>query len=138
MKIDTQKCHGETPIGVKFSPLHSRSVAAAISPTMAGRKPRNTLCTTFEFMYFRNSLLISNIRMKLGSTKANVAVRLPSMPISSLEVSLNRAVYPQYVALLMPIGPGVICDMASISVNSAGVSHWWFLTTSCCISDTIP
>ena len=131
MNIDTQKCQGETSIGVKLSPLHNKRVAAAISPTMAGLKPRNTLCTTLDSIYFKNSLLIKSISIKLGSTKANVAVRLPSIPISSLDVSLNNAVYPQYVALLMPIGPGVICDMARISVNSADVSHWWFLTTSC-------
>ena len=136
--MDTQKCQGETSSELKFSLLHRSNVAAAIKPTIAGRSPIKTLCTTSDCMYLRKSLITMSISMKLGSTSAKVAVRLPATPISTLPVSLSKVVYPQYVALLMPIGPGVICDMARISVNSAGVSHWWFLTTSCCISDTIP
>lgn len=40
-----------------------------------------------------------------------------------------------YVAALMPIGPGVVWLMATMSVNSLTVSHWCFSTTSCWMSE---
>jgi hypothetical protein len=36
---------------------------------------------------------------------------------------LPLAVYPTYVAVFIPIAPGVICEMAIMSVNSPEVSH---------------
>lgn len=136
--MDTQKCQGETSSELKFSLLHRSNVAAAIKPTIAGRSPIKTLCITSDCMYLRKSLLTMSISMKLGSTSAKVVVRLPATPISTLPVSLSKVVYPQYVALLMPIGPGVICDMAMILVNSADDIHLWLATTSYCISEMMP
>ena len=40
-----------------------------------------------------------------------------------------------YVAALMPIGPGVVWLIATMSVNSLTVSHWCFSTTSCWMSE---
>ena len=74
-------------------------------------------------MCFRNILLIRIINTNDGNTSANVAVTLPNIPSAMLPVALCTAVYPQYVALLMPIGPGVIWDIATMLVNSAELSH---------------
>ena len=92
MNIDTHKCQGDTSSELKFSLLHKSRVAAAISPTMAGRSPMKMLCTTFDCIYFKNNLLIMSIRMKLGSTSAKVAIRLPATPISILPVSFSNVV----------------------------------------------
>ena len=35
----------------------------------------------------------------------------------------------------MPIGPGVVWLIATMSVNSLTVSHWCFSTTSCWMSE---
>ena len=40
-----------------------------------------------------------------------------------------------YVAALMPIGPGVVWLISTMSVNSHTVSHWCFSTTSCWMSE---
>lgn len=40
-----------------------------------------------------------------------------------------------YVAALIPIGPGVVWLIATMSVNSLTVSHWCFSTTSCWMSE---
>ena len=37
----------------------------------------------------------------------------------------------------MPIGPGVICEIATMSVNAASVIHPWTSTTMCSISVSI-
>ena len=66
---------------------------------------------------------MSIMRMSDGSTSANVAVALPSTAMVSLKPALCTAVYPQYVAEFIPIGPGVIWLMATMFVNSAEVSH---------------
>ena len=78
------------------------------------------------------------MRMSDGSTSANVAVALPSTAMVSLKPALCTAVYPQYVAEFIPIGPGVIWLMATMFVNSAEVSHWCLTTVSVCMSDSIP
>ena len=114
-----KNCQGFS-VGVeKFSLLQRRRVAAANSPTTAGRRPLKIDCTRGVFIYFINIRLIRIMSISEGSTKAKVAVTEPSMAIVSPKPALWIAVYPQYVALLMPIGPGVICEMATISVNSA-------------------
>ena len=38
---------------------------------------------------------------------------------------------------VIEIGPGVICEMAMISVSSLFEIHWWLITTSCWINDNI-
>ena len=76
-----QNCHGFCDGVEKLSDVMSSSVAAPSSPTTAGRNPMKTDCTTEVFMYFINILLIRIIRMSDGSTRANVAVMLPSMAI---------------------------------------------------------
>lgn len=121
---DIVKCHVSSDGEEKFSSLQSSSVAAASSPTTAGRKPLNTLCTNGDFMCLRNILLIRIISTNDGSISESVAIKLPSMPSVMFPVALCTAVYPQYVALFIPIGPGVIWDMATMLVNSAELSQW--------------
>ena len=76
-----KNCQGFS-IGVeKFSLLQRRSVAAARSPTTAGRRPLKTDWTNGVFIYFMNILLIRIIRISEGNTKANVAVVEPRMAI---------------------------------------------------------
>ena len=57
-----------------------------------------------------------------GNVTANVATSDPkTFPVTE---------YPIYVALFIPIGPGVICEIATISVNSCAVIQALFTTTS--------
>ena len=103
-----QNCQGVSFGVPKFSGVISIIVAAPSSPTTAGRRPRNTLFTIGVSMYFMNILLINIINIIDGSTSANVAVALPSTAIGPSYPACFTAAYPQYVAELMPIGPGVI------------------------------
>lgn len=135
---DTQKRYGDSFMDEKFSLLHNISVAAASNPTTAGRSPRKIFCMTGECMCFKNILHINIMSMSEGNTRANVAVRLPMMPRYILSVALYTEAYPQYVALLMPIGPGVICEIATMLANSDDDNQWCVFTTSCCISDNMP
>lgn len=107
----------------KFSVLHNNNVAAANNPTTTGRMPLNIDCTELVFIYFINILVIRIIRINDGNTNAKVAVKLPNIGIIPLKPAFCTAVYPQYVAELIPIGPGVICEMATIFVNSADDSQ---------------
>ena len=75
-----QKRQGFSLMELKFSLFISSKAAARIRPTTAGRKPLKTLSTAGSFLCFRRNLLTSNIKMKLGSTTANVAIKLPKMP----------------------------------------------------------
>ena len=76
-----KNCHGFS-IGVeKFSLLQSSKVAAARSPTTAGRSPIKIDCTRWVFIYFMNILLMSIIKISDGSTKAKVEVAEPRMAI---------------------------------------------------------
>ena len=61
----------------KLSVVHSMRVAAASSPTTAGRRALKIDFMKLVSIYFKNSMLISSIRIKLGSTRAIVAVMLP-------------------------------------------------------------
>jgi hypothetical protein len=90
-----KNCQGFSKGVEKFSLLHSNSVAAARSPTTAGRKPVNIDCTNGVFMYFINILLISIISINDGSTKAKVAVAEPRIAIRCPYPALCIAVYPQ-------------------------------------------
>ena len=55
--------------------------------------------------------------MNEGNTTAKVAVNEPRTLINSDAPDFDRTSYPTYVAELIPIGPGVICEMATMSVN---------------------
>lgn len=114
-----QNCHGLSEKEPKFSFVRSNKVAAASKPTTVGRKPMKMLCTIGVFIYFINILLMSTINTNDGNTRAKVAVNEPSTANASPMPALCTAVYPQYVAELIPIGPGVICEIATILVNSA-------------------
>ena len=72
-----QNCHGLKDGVEKLSAVMSNRVAAANSPTTAGRRPVKTDCTRWVCIYFIKSLLISIIRMSDGNTNAKVAVMLP-------------------------------------------------------------
>ena len=61
----------------------SNKAAAANRPTTAGRRPPKMLFTVGVFMYFRNILAMRIMRMNEGSTRAKVAVQLPSTAIVS-------------------------------------------------------
>ena len=61
----------------KFSLVHSSNVAAAKSPTTAGRSPAKTLCTVGCFMYLMKSFEMRIIRMSDGSTSAKVDTQEP-------------------------------------------------------------
>ena len=102
-----QKCHGLTFGELKFSGVINSNVAAVSIPTMAGRRPENIDCTSMVFIYFMNILLAIIMIIKDGKINAIVAILLPSIDMPSLYPALCMAVYPQYVAELIPIGPGV-------------------------------
>lgn len=138
MAMLTQKCHGLIAGDEKFSGVISRRAAAAMSPTTAGRRPDMIFCTVGVFMYFINTRQMRIISMNDGSTRAHVAVALPKMDAHSPMPALCMAVYPQYVAALILIGPGVIWLIATMFVNSGAVSHAWLYTVWFCMSDNIP
>ena len=55
----------------------------ASSPTTAGRSPLKTASTAGCFWYFRKNLLMVSIRIKEGSTTANVAMTDPqTLPVA--------------------------------------------------------
>ncbi len=65
---------------LKFSLFMRSSEAARSKPTTAGRNPLKTFSTMGWLRYFMRNLLIISMRMKLGSTTAKVARKLPNMP----------------------------------------------------------
>ncbi len=76
-----QNCQGFS-VGVeKFSLLQRSRVAAAKSPTTAGRKPVKMEVTVWVCMYRMNILLIKTIKINEGNTNAKVAVAEPKMAI---------------------------------------------------------
>ena len=79
-KMLRQKRQGFSAIELKFSLFIKSNAAAASRPTTAGRKPLKTFSTDEWLRYFIRNLLISNIKMKLGSTTAKVARKLPRIP----------------------------------------------------------
>ena len=80
MPVDMQKYHGSAGVE-KFSLSNSRSAAAARRPTTAGRRPRKMFWTVSDFIYFISIFDMSIISISDGRTRANVAVRLPSMDV---------------------------------------------------------
>ena len=79
----TMNCH-QSVVGVeKLSAVHNNKVAAANSPTTAGRSPWKTLSTERWCMNFINILLISIIRISEGSTSAKVATAEPKIPMGA-------------------------------------------------------
>ena len=85
-----------------------------------------------------NILLMRIMSTNDGKTSENVATKEPSTDSALPMPMLWMAVKPQYVAELMPIGPGVIWLIATMLVNSALVSQWWVCTVSICMSDNMP
>ena len=73
----------------------------------------------------------------ISATGSNItapeATNAPTTACHGSYPAFITAVYPVYVAVLIPTGPGVIWLTANISVNSCGVSHLWFTVTSFCI-----
>ena len=118
-----QKRQGLILTAEKFSTLHNNKLAAASNPTTTGRRPPKTACTIGVFIYFKNILLMSIIIISEGSMIATVAMTLPKIEIPVPQPAFSTAVYPQKVAALIPTGPGVICDTATMSVNSAELSQ---------------
>ena len=79
----TMNCH-QSVVGVeKLSAVHNNKVAAASSPTTAGRRPWKTLSTLWWYMYFMNILLMRIIRINEGSTSAKVATAYPNTPMGA-------------------------------------------------------
>ena len=72
--------------------------ATAISPVTAGLKPLNALSTNLLFLNLFKKFATMTIIINEGSTIANVATIPPSIP---------PALNPAYVAIFIPIGPGV-------------------------------
>ena len=121
----------------KFSPFISTKAAEASSPTTPGRNPLNTAATDGCFWYFRKNLLIIIMRINEGSTTEHVATAEPSIPVACEYPAFTTAVYPTYVAEFIPMGPGVIWLIATMSVNSDELSQSWRVTTSPCIIDSM-
>ena len=85
-------------------------------------RPITTYCITesIDFVYilsrYRLNMYMSRyISMNEGVTTAIVATIAPKMPATEK---------PTNVAELIPMGPGVACDIATISVNCDTVSQW--------------
>ena len=92
MAMLTQKCHGLIFGDEKFSGVISRSAAAAMRPTTAGRRPDITFCTVGVFIYFMNTRQMRIISMNDGRTSASVAVALPNIESHSPIPALCTAV----------------------------------------------
>ena len=103
-----QNCQGVSEMLPKFSLFISNRAAAAKRPTTAGRRPWKVFSTALWFLYFIRNLLMISMSTKLGKTTAKVAMKLPRIPHEGSYPAFTTAVYPTYVALLMPIGPGVL------------------------------
>lgn len=81
-----------------------------ITPTTIGFKKLSVFVITVRLLYL-NKKYDSNITITNdGKTKPNVATNEPRKP---------PIVVPTKVAEFIAIGPGVICEIVSISVNSA-------------------
>ena len=90
-----QNCQGLMLIDEKFSRFIISKAAAAMSPTMEGRRPDIMLCICGELMYRINRRQMRIIIMNEGSMRAKVAVALPRVHNHSLMPALCAAVYPQ-------------------------------------------
>ena len=75
--------------------------------------------------YLRKSLASRMPRMSDGKTKPAVAAMAPPMPATFM---------PAKVAALMPMGPGVICEIVKMSMNCASVSQPYSSTTAAWMS----
>ena len=122
---------------MKFSGVISTTAAAPIRPATADLRMPITPLYIGLFPNLETILMIMKKMMNEGNTRANVVAADPNMLTNCEYPKSCTTVYPTNVALLMPIGPGVICDMATMSVNACSVSHACFVTTSACISDSI-
>ena len=112
------------------SVLHTASqtklrLAAQISPTTAGRSPFNTPRIGPMLPYLKNTRARIIPRNREGVTNPTVAQMAPPRPAIFV---------PAKVAALMPIGPGVICEIVKISTNSLMESQWNVSTTEAWMS----
>ena len=97
-----------------FSSFHKDRVknitpAEAINATTAGRRPFKTPLIAPISPYFASSFANAIIIISEGVTKPAVAATAPPIPATFV---------PTKVAALIPIGPGVICEIATTSINS--------------------
>lgn len=114
------------PLGLKFAAFISIIAAEAISPTTTGRRPEKIALIAPLWLWRRMKCALYKTRKKLGTVTANVARTEPKIPqpIPCREGStLPGATKPMYVAEFMPIGPGVIWEIATTSVNMVSVIH---------------
>ncbi len=89
--------------------LETVTPAAIIRPITMGLIPSNVQATYLEFLNFSSDANITLITINDGSITAKVATIAPKKPLT-----LN----PRNVAAFTAIGPGVISDIANISINS--------------------
>lgn len=100
----------------KFCGVISKIAADPIRPITTGRIPLRAASNHWFSLNFTYILQISKMIIKEGRHAANVATAEPKIfPVTE---------YPIYVALLIPMGPGVVCEIAMISVKVAESIQW--------------
>lgn len=67
----------------------------------------------------------------------NVSAGRHTDTVATTEPQNPATVYPTYVAELMAMGPGVICETATMSANSALDIQPFCTTTSFCMSESM-
>ena len=95
-----------------FKPIEAKSAQEA------GLSPKNILLTALQDWYLLNNFI--NIIVKI-----NGAVTIAVVEI--IEPIIPAVVYPVYVAIFIPIGPGVILDTAIIFVSSFMLNQLYLL-----------
>mgnify|MGYP000955795304 CR=1 FL=1 len=96
-------------LGVRAGLCPAPDWAEAINATTAGRRPFKTPLIAPISPYFASSFANAIIIISEGVTKPAVAATAPPIPATFV---------PTKVAALIPIGPGVICEIATTSINS--------------------
>ena len=86
--------------------------ADMINAITAGRRPFSTPRIAGISPYLKKSFVTIMHSIKDGVTNPIVAAIEPGTPATFI---------PQNVAALIPIGPGVICEIVNISTNSLNV-----------------
>ena len=97
-------------------------VAAKISPTTNGLIPLKTCLTILLSLNLSSILAMINITIILGATNDKVEITPPNGP---------KVIYPTYVAILMPIGPGVLSLTAIIVLNVSRSNQPYLTAISC-------
>ena len=116
------------PTSGKLALFIISNAAANINPAMNGLRFFKVVLTMKLSLFLNKNLKTKYNNTNDGSTMAKDANSDPNMP---------PIWYPTYVAQLMEIGPGVICDNATTSANSLNVIHPCFSTTSNCIIESM-